>query len=500
MKALILARVSSEEQENNNSLPAQLENITQYAKNKGFEIDPALIFKIVESSTKDTRKEFEKIIELINHSKEPLALITDTVDRLQRSFKESVVLDGLRKQGKLEIHFYREGLIVHKDSNSADLIRWDMGVMFARSYVLQLSDNIKRSIEKKLRNGEEIGHISIGYKRVVIDGKKQVVIDTDRAHHVQNAFKLYSTGNYSIQQITRFMASEGLTNPKTNKPLANSKIHELLRDRFYVGIIEHKGKDYPHKYHHLIDLDTFNMCQVVRDNWHKKPFKYATKPFVFRGLIKCGYCGCTVSTDRKKDKYNYLCCSKYKGNCEGIRVREEVVTSQIEDVFKSIQLPEHVLIDLKDKVAKSSEAEKEMHKLAIQSLRNEYDQVLKKLHNLLDLRINESITTTEYDEKARELKERQTEINIMLEQRTSADQNFGLTLITMLDLAQKAHELFKSSKEDQKRKLINLLLSNLVLKGDKLQYTIARPFDVIVKANKTQEYYAREDSNLRPTA
>jgi site-specific DNA recombinase len=102
---------------------------------------------LTESSTKDTRKEFEKILVQIRKSKEILALVADTIDRVQRSFKESVVLEELRKDGKVEIHFMREGLVLNLKSNSADILRWDMGVMFARSYVLQLSDNVKHSKE-----------------------------------------------------------------------------------------------------------------------------------------------------------------------------------------------------------------------------------------------------------------------------------------------------------------------------------------------------------------
>lgn len=70
------------------------------------------VFKITESSTKATRKEFDKIIEKIRKSLQPVALIADTVDRIQRGFKESLILDDLRRDGKLQIHFIREGLIL----------------------------------------------------------------------------------------------------------------------------------------------------------------------------------------------------------------------------------------------------------------------------------------------------------------------------------------------------------------------------------------------------
>jgi DNA invertase Pin-like site-specific DNA recombinase len=165
MKALLLARVSSKEQEEGQSIPAQERRLREYADRKGLVVGQ--VFKITESSTKDTRKEFEKILEIIRKSKESLALVADTIDRVQRSFKESVVLEELRKEGKVEIHFMQEGLVLNLKSNSSDILRWDMGVMFARSYVLQLSDNVKRSKEQAVKNGSWIGLAPLGYIHIM---------------------------------------------------------------------------------------------------------------------------------------------------------------------------------------------------------------------------------------------------------------------------------------------------------------------------------------------
>ena len=59
MKAILLARVSSKEQEEGQSIPAQERRLREYAERKELAVDQ--VFKITESSTKDTRKEFEKI-------------------------------------------------------------------------------------------------------------------------------------------------------------------------------------------------------------------------------------------------------------------------------------------------------------------------------------------------------------------------------------------------------------------------------------------------------
>ncbi|MDP3444953.1 MAG: recombinase family protein, partial [Ignavibacteria bacterium] len=147
MKAYLLARVSSKEQEDNNSIPAQTRNLLEYSKKHNLAVIDT--YQLVESSTKTNRKQFNELIDKINNSIETVALVTDTVDRLQRSFKESVILDEIRKAGKVELHFVRENLIITQNSNSSEILRWDIAVMFAKSYVTQLSDNVKRSTELK---------------------------------------------------------------------------------------------------------------------------------------------------------------------------------------------------------------------------------------------------------------------------------------------------------------------------------------------------------------
>lgn len=123
MKAIILARVSSKEQEDGQSIPAQVRRLTEYADRHQLTI--LKVFQITESSTKESCKEFEKIIDIISKSKECIALIADTVDRVQRGFKESVLIEKLLRERRMELHFLRDRLILDKNSSSVDVMRWD---------------------------------------------------------------------------------------------------------------------------------------------------------------------------------------------------------------------------------------------------------------------------------------------------------------------------------------------------------------------------------------
>jgi hypothetical protein len=103
---------------------------------------------------------------------------------------------------KVEIHFMREGLILNLKSNSADILRWDMRVMFAHSYVLQLSNNVKRSKEQAVKSGSWIGLSPLGYLHVLDQqGEKTIILDPDRAPFIVKLFEMYATGNYSLLKL-----------------------------------------------------------------------------------------------------------------------------------------------------------------------------------------------------------------------------------------------------------------------------------------------------------
>jgi site-specific DNA recombinase len=335
MKAIILARVSSKEQEDGQSIPAQVRRLREYADRQKLTIIHE--FQITESSTKESRKEFEKIINLIVKSKECIALIADTVDRVQRGFKESVFIERLLREGKMELHFLRDRLVLDKNSNSTDIMRWDMSVMFAKSYVLQLSDNVKRSLEQARKEGVRANLAPIGYLNVKDkEGNKDIIPDPDQRHLIVKIFEMYATGNYSIREITDQMKELGLKN-KQGGFVSHSKIADALKDSFYYGVMKAKGELYPHRHEPIISYELFEKVQEVREGHNKKPFQYVAKPFIFRGMITCGHCGCLVSPEMKKSKYVYYSCTNAKGICKRDYINETAFLREVAHYFDDIR-------------------------------------------------------------------------------------------------------------------------------------------------------------------
>jgi site-specific DNA recombinase len=100
--------------------------LIEYSARKG--LDVIRTFELVESSTRGERKEFVAMLEFAKSQKETVAIVADAVDRFQRSFKESVQVDELRRQGIVELHFVREAMVISSEESSSDILRWDFSV------------------------------------------------------------------------------------------------------------------------------------------------------------------------------------------------------------------------------------------------------------------------------------------------------------------------------------------------------------------------------------
>lgn len=441
MKAIILARVSSKDQEENNSIPAQLRRLYEYTQRRDFEeVEP---HKLVESSTKAARKEFSEIIASIESSKETVALIVDTIDRLQRSFRESVLLDELRKDRKVELHFVRENLIINDTSNSADILRWDMGVMFAKSYVTQLSDNVKRGLEQKWLNGEWSGRAPFGYLNEDVlekGGGKWIAPDKRTEHVVRDMYTRYASGVYSMRTLRQYILKEH------GVRLATSQIDRVLKNHFYYGVMIIKEKRYRHKYEPLISKDLYDKVQDVKNGFTKKSFKYAGLPYFYRGLIECGECGCSITPERSKG-YVYYHCTQYKGKHKAPYIREEELTQQLVEAFRAIQ-PTHEQFAEVMALLKASHDDKVKYRTRHESsLRAELERLKGRKERLFDTYLDGIIDRHVYEAKSQEMIESYTATEDKLGSLDKAGDEFYSTIENIMQVARNAPVTFEGSKD-----------------------------------------------------
>jgi site-specific DNA recombinase len=300
---------------------------------------------------------------------------------------------------------------------------------------------------------------------------------------VRMLFEEYEKGCFSISgDLVRMARDWGLRN-KTSKAgfLSASQIQHILMNPFYYGEMRIKGKLYPHNYPTLIRRELFDRCEQVRTSSSRaSATRYSEKPFVFRGLVECATSRRTVTCDLKKGRHVYLICRDPAEPDKKLFIPEQAVLDQVKSVFRAIQIPPRLLNTLLAHLKAGHEAENRFHRDAIEGLRRDYDRLHDRLDVLLNLRLDQSITKNDYDKKARELKQQQTEIELRLGQHQNGDRDFRTTLESLISVASRAAELFERSKIEQKRQLIAFVFSNLRLKGKKLEFSLRSPFDLMV--------------------
>jgi hypothetical protein len=94
----------------------------------------------------------------------------------------------------------------------------------------------------------------------------------------------------------------------------------------------------------------------------KKHSKFAGLPYLYRGLITCARCGCMISPEKKKGKYVYYHCTEYNGKHKAEYVREEDLTSQFAELYKSLQIPLNVIEQITSTLRTSHQDKTQFHR------------------------------------------------------------------------------------------------------------------------------------------
>ena len=129
-----------------------------------------------------------------------------------------------------------------------------------------------------------------------------------------------------------------------------------------------------------------------------RPKKRSEKIYAFRGLLKCGECGCAITSETQKG-HNYYRCTKKKIPCSQRFIREEHLAEQVSTILQKVSLPDK----WKDKMIAILEKEQEETDRAgfsfSQNLKSQIKEYGHKLEKLLDAHLNNDISREEYLEK-----------------------------------------------------------------------------------------------------
>ena len=489
-KGVLLARVSTvrQEREGLSLKEIQVPMLRKYAAEHGIEIVKEFVYS--ETADRKIRKKFNEMLDFVTSSPEIEAVVAFRVDRITRNFRDAVAIDDLRIEHNKKIHFVYDRLVIDRESRGRDIQDWDLKVFLAKQYLNRLKEDAYNSANTKLFAGQIPGQAAFGYRNVFRDDKtKWVAIHDFEASIVKTMFELYASGNYSFQSVSDKIKED------FGKLVSHSMVDKILKRKFYHGVIEYNGEEYPHVYDTIVTKDLFDKVQKVRTKLDKRHSVYAGLPYAYRGLIKCATCGCSLTPEKKKGRYVYYHCTEYNGKHGAKWIREEDLTKQLVQIIYKIQVPEDVVLDITLSLKDAHKTKVDMTDQMVKGLQGEYSRYEGRIEKMYEDKLDGRITEEYYDKKCKEYRKKQDDVLTRVKRVQRADEAYYLTAEYLLTLAKRAGELFESSEPEEKRAILNLTLQNLRLNEDKLEYTWVKPFDTLAYSVEHLLWLPGMDSN-----
>ena len=478
MKAILYARVSSKEQEQEGySIPAQLNLLREYANKHDLTIVNEFID--VETAKRAGRSSFSEMVKFLKKNPSVRTILCEKTDRLYRNFKDYVIIDDL----DIEIHLVKESEVLSKNSKSHQKLIHEIKLVMAKNYIDNLSKETKKGMLQKAETGIYPSYAPLGYTNNV--ETKSIDIDQKRAPVIQKMYRLYATGNYSLKQVENIAYEDGLLS-RSGKRVSKSNIEKILKSPFYYGNFVWNGKLYKGNHIPIVSKQLFEMTQDAFER-HNRP-KQTKREFAFMGLLTCGKCGCSITAEIKKGKYVYYHCTFSKGKCGNTYIREDKLAEKLGQIVSNITIDGEILEWTKEALRESHKDEKEYHNRQIQALNEQYKKLQTKIDRVYEDKLEGKISEDFWLEKYNQYRKEQEGISFALEGHRNANINYIDYGIRILELAQCAYIIYLKQNFKEKAKLIRILTSNCTLLNGNPYPTYRKPFDILVKGFTRQDW------------
>ncbi len=291
---------------------------------------------------------------------------------------------------------------------------------------------VKRGLEKKCRDGWRPGVAPQGYlnDRQTESGFRRVLPDPEKLPFIRKLFELFREGT-TVTQLYLMAKDEWGYRTRQKKrlggrPLSVSMIYKILSNPFYCGKFEYpegsgiwwKGSHEP-----AISEELFNEVQTLLGRRGKYTLQH--HEYAFTSLIKCGYCGSSITAEEKhqvictsckwkfsitkKNKdactrcgttiehmknptilhYTYYRCTRRKDrSCRQRGVRLDRFEWQVDEKLGEIEISPTFMDWALRQIVSMNESELDFQEDTVASIKQAHDECRAKLNNLIQLKIS----------------------------------------------------------------------------------------------------------------
>ncbi len=514
------------------SIPAQERELREVAERRGYTVVGEPVSESM-SAKRPGRPAFAHVLRRLERG-EADGILCWHLDRLARN-----PLDGGQVMWALGQRTIRIIATPEREYEGSPDDKMLMSIVFgmATKYSDDLAKNVMRGTREALLRGHWPGKYKFGYMRDPESGL--MVPDPKRWKLVRQLWDWRLEG-LSVQEIHRravhelalerpvsarsmrqaaarleeseYAAADALQPLRRRKlpagPIGRNTLYHLLSDPFYAGQMAFDGRVYNGVHKAMVTPDEFARAQFQDDT--PTPSAPTLLPFAYRGLIRCGTCGATVTAERKTNrqghKYVYYHCARRQRTdvpCREGSVTEDEIDAEMHAFLGRFRLPDEVLTAFEAEVVAQLDAATEQQAAAVDERTAALRRMDAKVERLRELLVDGVITPEDYArDRERALAERDTLAERAAKPPTKAE---------LLEPVRGAVSALKTGRmrfdrlaPNKKLAVVREACSNLTLQGKKLSIHATEIVEVLLTLGADPEWFAVRDAAriflLRSTA
>lgn len=538
LRYFIYCRKSSEQEDRQIlSLPAQAAELQKLAENDNLTVVD--IFQESKSAHTAGRPKFDVMVKRFEAGEANGIIVWDE-SRIARNSLDGGKIIYMMDLGQI-LEIRKPGKIYR---NTPDDKSWlQMCFMMSKKESDDKGVNVRRGLRTKAEKGwypsswTKPGYMWDNAER----GNKSLLVDPIRFPLIKQCWDLMLTGAYTTPQILRKLNDEwGYRSPirKTlgGKPMHRSQLYNVFSDPFYYGWYEYKDssgetiwKNGNHK--PMITEEEFNRVQMLLGRGSKQRMRKQNFPLT--GIIRCGECNAMVTAEEKwqtictsckhkfsslnKDEcpkchlkieemvnptvlhYIYYHCTKRKNvNCTQRSILSDDLIKQVDNKLKNVKVSQRFVNWALKYLGSLHNEESIAHTATITQLQNSYNDCIKRLDNLVKLKISpvnsdgsllsddefldqKTVLVSEKNKLEESLKNQGQRVNNWLE---TVEENFNFAL--------HARHRFEVGSPDEKREILVTIGSNLTLLDKVLGLDLENEYAFLEYVNEVEPTVSEE--------
>ncbi|MXW25259.1 MAG: hypothetical protein F4Z77_03005, partial [Dehalococcoidia bacterium] len=492
----LYARVSSDRQDVDLSVAAQLRALRDYAEKNGYVVTREYVDE-AESGRVADRPQFRLMLDAATADDAPFAeILVWKFSRFTRKREHAVAFKSMLRRRGVRVVSITE----HADDSPTGKLMEAIIESVDEFYSANLAEEVTRGMREAASRGFWVSTFApYGYRKVKVqDGAKErpkLELDPPADAVVRRIFTMALKG-HSVLDIVRTLNDEGIPTRNGGRWLKNT-VHGMLGNEAYMGTLvwgkRSKGKNPPVRVEGavpaIVSGDEFERVQeLLRSRAPKVEHpRRVSSPYLLSGLVRCESCGRNLTAaEAKSGKYAYYVCQSLLKRGKEACVTPRLNARRFEETIIS-QLRDHILTEsnIRDLVRLLDEemdgvAREQREKL--ETIEAELEEVRRRLGRVWQVVENTDLELADASERIREHRERQRQLEVAADEARAmlAERRVLLdSAETVAAFAEEMSEFLRTSEITETRSFVRSFVQAVLVRPGRatIHYTMPTPPD-----------------------